>query len=66
MFYFRDKMPSGIWFDGGSDWVVLHHDFALYALYSTDALTTQLKRFYAHTILPMESFFQTVWIFGIF
>ncbi|XP_053706689.1 xylosyltransferase 1-like isoform X1 [Synchiropus splendidus] len=54
------KIPEGITVDGGSDWFLLSREFVHYVVTSQDDLVTQMKRFYAHTLLPAESFFHTV------
>ncbi|KAM9783706.1 xylosyltransferase 1-like [Syngnathus typhle] len=54
------KIPEGIAVDGGSDWFLLNRAFVEYVVRSTDELVAGLKRFYAFTLLPAESFFHTV------
>ncbi|XP_054634076.1 xylosyltransferase 1 [Dunckerocampus dactyliophorus] len=54
------KIPEGISVDGGSDWFLLNRMFVEYAINSKDDLVTNMKRFYAYTLLPAESFFHTV------
>ncbi|XP_072124911.1 xylosyltransferase 1 [Mobula birostris] len=54
------KIPEGITVDGGSDWFLLNRKFVEYVNYSEDELVTHMKRFYAYTLLPAESFFHTV------
>uniref|UniRef100_A0A8C6UJC0 Xylosyltransferase 1 n=1 Tax=Neogobius melanostomus TaxID=47308 RepID=A0A8C6UJC0_9GOBI len=54
------KIPEGIAVDGGSDWFQLNRRFVDYVVNSGDALVTNMKRFYAYTLLPAESFFHTV------
>ncbi|XP_039631848.1 xylosyltransferase 1 [Polypterus senegalus] len=54
------KIPEGISVDGGSDWFLLNRKFVDYVINSQDALVTSMKRFYAFTLLPAESFFHTV------
>ncbi|XP_043945087.1 xylosyltransferase 1 [Protopterus annectens] len=54
------KIPEGISVDGGSDWFLLNRKFVEYVIFSTDDLVTKMKRFYAYTLLPAESFFHTV------
>ncbi|XP_030067402.1 xylosyltransferase 1 [Microcaecilia unicolor] len=54
------KIPEGITLDGGSDWFLLNRKFVEYVILSNDDLVTKMKRFYAHTLLPAESFFHTV------
>ncbi|XP_054614371.1 xylosyltransferase 1-like [Dunckerocampus dactyliophorus] len=54
------KIPEGIAVDGGSDWFLLNRAFVDYVVRSTDELVGAMKRFYAFTLLPAESFFHTV------
>ncbi|KAJ3600326.1 hypothetical protein NHX12_031311 [Muraenolepis orangiensis] len=54
------KIPEGIAVDGGSDWFLLNRQFVDYVVTSQDELVTNMKRFYAYTLLPAESFFHTV------
>nr|XP_033770601.1 xylosyltransferase 1 isoform X2 [Geotrypetes seraphini] len=54
------KIPEGIIVDGGSDWFLLNRKFVEYVTFSSDDLVAKMKRFYAHTLLPAESFFHTV------
>ncbi|XP_033827797.1 xylosyltransferase 1 [Periophthalmus magnuspinnatus] len=54
------KIPEGISVDGGSDWFLLNRMFVEYVIKSQDDLVTNMKRFYAYTLLPAESFFHTV------
>ena len=44
---------------GGSDWVILHRDFAHYLVTSDDSLMRSLTSFYFYSILAPESFFHT-------
>uniref|UniRef100_A0AAY4AYL0 Xylosyltransferase 1 n=1 Tax=Denticeps clupeoides TaxID=299321 RepID=A0AAY4AYL0_9TELE len=54
------KIPEGISVDGGSDWFLMNRMFVEYVINSKDDLVTSMKRFYAYTLLPAESFFHTV------
>ncbi|XP_054990427.1 xylosyltransferase 1 [Sorex araneus] len=54
------RIPEGIAVDGGSDWFLLNRKFVEYVTFSSDDLVTQMKQFYAYTLLPAESFFHTV------
>ncbi|KAL3067360.1 hypothetical protein OYC64_017153 [Pagothenia borchgrevinki] len=54
------KIAEGISVDGGSDWFLLNRMFVEYVINSKDDLVTSMKRFYAYTLLPAESFFHTV------
>ncbi|XP_005739957.1 xylosyltransferase 1-like [Pundamilia nyererei] len=54
------KIPEGISVDGGSDWFLLNRRFVDYVVNSRDELVGSMKRFYAYTLLPAESFFHTV------
>lgn len=53
-------LPTGIIFDGGSDWIGLSHDFASYLTFANNSLLQGLKQVYDQTLLPAESFFHTV------
>ncbi|KAH9489879.1 hypothetical protein Btru_044479 [Bulinus truncatus] len=53
-------LPTGVIFDGGSDWIGLFKEFARYALKSKDKLVTGLKQYYKYSLLPVESFFHMV------
>ncbi|MEQ2196659.1 hypothetical protein XENOCAPTIV_007701 [Xenoophorus captivus] len=48
------KIPEGISVDGGSDWFLLNRMFVEYVINSKDNLVTNMKRFYAYTLLPAE------------
>lgn len=48
------KIPEGISVDGGSDWFLLNRLFVEYVINSKDNLVTNMKRFYAYTLLPAE------------
>uniref|UniRef100_A0A7N9AMY4 Xylosyltransferase 1 n=1 Tax=Mastacembelus armatus TaxID=205130 RepID=A0A7N9AMY4_9TELE len=54
------KIPEGIAVDGGSDWFLLNRSFVDYVVGARDELVSSMKRFYAYTLLPAESFFHTV------
>uniref|UniRef100_H3D3E5 Xylosyltransferase 1 n=1 Tax=Tetraodon nigroviridis TaxID=99883 RepID=H3D3E5_TETNG len=54
------KIPEGVSVDGGSDWFLLNRLFVEYVINSQDDLVANMKRFYAYTLLPAESFFHTV------
>ncbi|KAK5855853.1 hypothetical protein PBY51_007493 [Eleginops maclovinus] len=54
------NIPEGIAVDGGSDWFLLNRPFVDYVVNSRDELVSSMKRFYAYTLLPAESFFHTV------
>ncbi|KAG7263234.1 hypothetical protein CRUP_001503 [Coryphaenoides rupestris] len=54
------KIPEGVSVDGGSDWFLLNRMFVEYVINSKDDLVSSMKRFYAYTLLPAESFFHTV------
>ncbi|KAJ8384004.1 hypothetical protein AAFF_G00212480 [Aldrovandia affinis] len=54
------NIPEGVAVDGGSDWFLLSRTFVDYVVNSQDDLVTNMKRFYAYTLLPAESFFHTV------
>lgn len=48
------KIPEGVSVDGGSDWFLLNRMFVKYVINSQDDLVTNMKRFYAYTLLPAE------------
>ncbi|XP_062386976.1 xylosyltransferase 1 [Sardina pilchardus] len=54
------KIPDGVSVDGGSDWFLMNRVFVEYVINTQDDLVTNMKRFYAYTLLPAESFFHTV------
>ncbi|VDO52086.1 unnamed protein product [Haemonchus placei] len=53
------EFPRNLRVDGGSDWIVLHREFAEYSI-SDEELPTKLRALFASIILPVESFFHTV------
>jgi protein xylosyltransferase len=53
------SLPFGLQWVGGSDWVVLHKDFAHYLVTSDDALVRGMTNFYFYSIMAPESFFHT-------
>ena len=53
-------LPSGIQFDGSSDWIILNKEFADYLVYSEDEILGGLKKIFNFSLLPAESFFHTV------
>lgn len=65
----KRRLPRGIIFTGGSDWVALPKGFCNYILESMDddqGLIKQLLDLYNHTLLPAESFFHTAALNGKF
>ena len=48
------KLPEGINFKIGPDWICLHRDFVEYAVTGTDPLLTGLKEMYKYTVSPVE------------
>uniref|UniRef100_A0A3Q2QTV0 Xylosyltransferase 1 n=1 Tax=Fundulus heteroclitus TaxID=8078 RepID=A0A3Q2QTV0_FUNHE len=48
------KIPEGVSVDGGSDWFLLSRPFVDYVVNSRDELVSNMKRFYAYTLLPAE------------
>ncbi|PAV92127.1 hypothetical protein WR25_05819 [Diploscapter pachys] len=55
----RPEFPANLRIDGGSDWLVLHHDLVEYSL-SSDELPTKLRKLFESIILPVESFYHTL------
>ena len=53
------RLPHGITFYTGSDWICLNKEFVSYVVNENDELLNGLRKIYAHTILPAESFFHT-------
>ena len=53
----RQKLPEGISFHVGQDWICLHRDFVEYAATGTDPLLTGLKEMYRYTMSPVEVIF---------
>ncbi|KAI1292127.1 Xylosyltransferase oxt [Halotydeus destructor] len=54
------RLPFGIRWDGGSDWVALHRDFCTYLQNDNNSLISGLSVVYDYTLLPAESYFHTV------
>ncbi|XP_054155244.1 xylosyltransferase oxt-like [Oppia nitens] len=54
------QLPTGIHWDGGSDWVVLSYKFCHYITFENNELLEGLKHLFKYTLLPAESFFHTV------
>lgn len=61
----REELPKNIRIDGGSDWLVLHKDFAKYSV-SNEHLPRNLRRFFTNVLLPLESFYHTVYILVLY
>jgi len=53
------RLPFGLQWVGGSDWVILHKKFAHYLVYSDDAMVRGLTNYYFYSIMAPESFFHT-------
>jgi hypothetical protein len=53
----RRRLPDGITWYGGSQWMALSRETCVYLTHSRAA--QRLRRFYRHTFIPDESFFQT-------
>ncbi|CAG2121719.1 unnamed protein product [Medioppia subpectinata] len=47
-------LPTGIRWDGGSDWVVLSREFCHYITYEDNELLSGLKQLFKYTLLPAE------------
>ncbi|KAF5398943.1 hypothetical protein PHET_07738 [Paragonimus heterotremus] len=56
----RRPYPTGIVFDGGSDWMVLAREFVDYIVHSQDAVLTGLKQYATYSLLPVEMFFHVL------
>lgn len=56
----KRSLPSGLVWDGGSDWIALSNDFASYLTFANNSLLRGLLKVYEYTLLPAESFFHTV------
>lgn len=57
------RLPTGVMFTGGSDWFALPRDFCQYVSkhqFESEHLVASLRHMYNFTLLPAESFFQTV------
>lgn len=50
----RRRLPSGITMNGGSDWMVLPHEFVDYLVHTKDDVVEKIRRFYRYTLLPVE------------
>ena len=48
------ELPSGIRYDGGSDWICLDRKFSEYAIFGSDPLLEGLKQLFNYTLLPVE------------
>ncbi|KAL3112979.1 hypothetical protein niasHT_013444 [Heterodera trifolii] len=55
----RRNLPVNLRLDGGSDWVVVHRDLALFAI-SDSLLPSQMRLFFSSVLLPLETFFHTL------
>ena len=55
----QTTLPSGIQYDGGSDWICLNREFVGFLVkeQGTDPLLKGLKRVFDHTLLQAEAFF---------
>ncbi|KAA3681206.1 protein xylosyltransferase [Paragonimus westermani] len=56
----RRPYPTGIVFDGGSDWMVLPREFVDYIVHSHDVVLTKLKQYATYSLLPVEMFFHVL------
>ena len=54
------KLPNGIMFEGGSDWMCFTKDFVSYVANGNDELLNGLKTVHSYTANPTEAFFHTV------
>jgi hypothetical protein len=57
--FFRNNYPKFLRIDGGSDWVIIHRDFAKFAISDLE-VPTQLRKMFKSILLPLEGFFHTV------
>ncbi|KHJ79630.1 Core-2/I-Branching enzyme, partial [Oesophagostomum dentatum] len=53
-----DEFPRNLRIDGGSDWIILHREFAEYSI-SEEELPKKMRTLFGSIILPVESFFHT-------
>jgi hypothetical protein len=53
----RRRLPAGVTWYGGSQWMTLSREACVYLTHSRAA--QRMRRFYRHTFIPDESFFQT-------
>ena len=60
----KRKLPRGIHYDGGSDWVCLNREFVMFLVseQDSDPLLDGLFKMLEYSILASESFFQTLLI----
>ena len=50
----KHKIPTGIIYDGGSDWFGLHRSFCTYAVKANDSLINGLLKWAKHSFAPLE------------
>ena len=50
----RKKIPDGLVWGGGSDWICLTRDFSRYVLTSKDEMMIGLKQYFTYSLLPAE------------
>ena len=50
----KKALPSGIVYDGGSDWFGLHREFLEYVVSSNDLLVTGMLEFSKYSFSPLE------------
>jgi hypothetical protein len=62
--HFRNNYPKFLRVDGGSDWVIIHRDFAKFAISDLE-VPTQLRKMFTSILLPLEGFFHTVIVLNI-
>ncbi|CAD5232191.1 unnamed protein product [Bursaphelenchus xylophilus] len=55
----RNNYPQNLRVDGGSDWVIIHRDLAIYSI-SEEKVCKDLRKFFKTILLPLEGFFHTL------
>ncbi len=48
------KLPVGVRFETGSEWMTLHHKFVKYLLTSKDSYLEYLRDYYKHAVMAPE------------
>ncbi|KAI6190281.1 Protein xylosyltransferase [Aphelenchoides bicaudatus] len=55
----RNNYPKFLRIDGGSDWVIIHREFAKFAISDLE-VPKQLRKLFSSILLPLEGFFHTL------